>query len=87
MGEIYANRPDLPCTCGAMCNCLVGTSPLNLFHLEFRLRVEYNEQGFMQVGNYYAVRRQLLLIEFMLMKLKTKADKYSSNLAETEICK
>ena len=60
---------------------------INFGVLGFRLRVEYIEQGFMQVGNYYSVRRQPLLIEFMLMKLKTKADRYSSDLAEAEICK
>jgi hypothetical protein len=36
--------------------------------------VTANEQGFMQVGNYYSVCPKLLLIENMLMKLSTKVD-------------
>jgi hypothetical protein len=36
------------------------------------LRFRLNEQGFMQVGNYYSVRRQPLLIENIKLNLRTK---------------
>jgi hypothetical protein len=46
----------------------------------------FNGKGFMQVGNYYSVRPQPLLIENMLMTLSTKADSYSSAGTEAGIC-
>jgi hypothetical protein len=45
-----------------------------------------NEQGFMQVGNMYSVCLQPLLIENILMNLKTNADSYFSARTEAWIC-